>query len=415
MSKYKIINDPVHGFITITDPLVFQIIEHNCFQRLRRISQMGLANYVYPGTQHTRFHHALGAMHLMQEAISTLKLKDVAITAEEEQAALCAILLHDIGHGPYSHTLEYVMTGDVHHEFLSLLIMQQLNNEFNGKLDLAIKIFKGEYEKEFLHQLVSSQLDVDRLDYLARDSFFSGVYEGRISTERIINMLNVVDNQLVVEEKGLYSIEKYIISRRLMYWQVYLHKAAIGAEQILVNIIKRAKYLVQNKQLTVPSSPLNYFLQQNFTKNDFIKNPELLNQYTLLDDFDVMLSIKEWTTCNDRILAYLSKCIINRSLFKIKIKDKEFATEDISLKRKKIANEFGLTEQEAEYLVLTGEITNTAYSRQQNGIQILTKSGKVKDVAKVSEQLRGKILRKTVKKYYFAYPKHADERQATLH
>ena len=408
MSKYKLINDPVHGFITVSNPVVFQIIEHPYFQRLRRISQMGLAHYVYPGTQHTRFHHALGAMHLMQQAISTLQTKGVEITSEEENATLSAILLHDVGHGPYSHALEYVMTEGIDHEYFSRIIMERLNEEMNGELDLAIQIFNGKYHKEFLHQLVSSQLDVDRLDYLARDSFFSGVYEGKISTERIIAMLNVVDNRLVVEEKGIYSIEKYIISRRLMYWQVYLHKTAIVAEQILVRIIKRAKELASKNQLTVSSEPLAHFLFQHITKDDFEHSPEHIARYVTLDDYDVMFSIKEWQQADDQLLAYLCKSIVNRNLFKVKLKNKPFSEAKRTKKQQKLKSRFGINDQELDYILLEGELMNLAYKKDVDGIKILTKSGKVKDVADCSEQLQSKTLRKTVKKYYFAYPKSVE-------
>lgn len=405
MSKYKLINDPVHGFITVSNPIVFQIIEHPFFQRLRRISQMGLANYVYPGTQHTRFHHALGAMHLMQKAIGVLRTKSVEITEQEENATLSAILLHDVGHGPYSHALEFVMTEGINHEFFSAQMMEYLNRELNGQLDLAIKIFNGNYHKQFLHELVSSQLDVDRLDYLARDSFFSGVYEGKISTERIISMLNVVDNKLVVEEKGLYSIEKYIISRRLMYWQVYLHKTAIVAEQLMVQAIKRAKELASENKLQLSSLPLKYFLFNQISKKEFEQNENHLLRYAELDDFDVMFSIKEWQNSEDAILAYICTCIVQRKLYKVKLKNKEFKTSKLKKIKKDVQKRFQANENELNYLVLHGEITNLAYSKGKNGIRILTKTGKVKDLAKCSEQIRSHTLLKEVRKYYLAYPK----------
>ena len=405
MSKYKLINDPVHGFITVSNPIVFQIIEHPFFQRLRRISQMGLANYVYPGTQHTRFHHALGAMHLMQKAISVLRKKGIKISTEEENATLSAILLHDVGHGPYSHALEFVMTEGINHEFFSALMMQQLNKEFDGKLSLAIQIFNGEYEKQFLHELVSSQLDVDRLDYLARDSFFSGVNEGKLSTERIISMLNVVDNRLVVEEKGLYSIEKYIISRRLMYLQVYLHKTAIVAEQLIVQAIKRAKQLASKNQLQLSSKPLRHFLFQSISKEDFSTNSEHLYQYSCLDDFDVMFSVKEWQNSTDELLSYLCKCIVQRKLFKIKLQAEPFSAQKIDSVRNKVATQFDIASDELNYLVLHGEINHLAYSAGDDGIRILKKSGKVKDLAEISEQIQGSALLKDVKKFYVAYPK----------
>lgn len=405
MSKYKLINDPVHGFITVSNPLVFQILEHSFFQRLRRISQMGLAHYVYPGTRHTRFHHALGAMHLMQKAISVLKNKGISITKDEEDASLAAILLHDIGHGPYSHALEYVMTEEINHEFFSELIMKQLNEEFNGRLNLAIDIFNNNYPKTFLHQLVSSQLDVDRLDYLARDSFFSGVYEGKISTERIISMLNVVDNYLVVEEKGIYSVEKYIISRRLMYWQVYLHKTALAVEQLMVAVIKRAKELAIHQSIEASSKPLNYFLENQISRKEFKENPFHLQQYCLLDDYDVMFSIKEWMNDEDEILSFLSKSIVNRNLYKIRLNENKFSNSQVTKKRKKITEKFQVSESEVDYFLIQGEVSNLAYQKGEKGIKILTKKGKVKDLAEQSEQLQSNILNREVKKYFLGYPK----------
>lgn len=404
MNKYKLINDPVHGFITISSPLMFQIIEHPYFQRLRRISQMGFAKFVYPGTQHTRFHHALGAMHLMQKAIQTLRQKNVEITNEEEEAVLLAILLHDIGHGPYSHALEYVMTEGINHEFFSEQLMRVLNRELNGKLDLTIQIFNDEYPKHFLHQLVSSQLDVDRLDYLARDSFFSGVNEGKLSTERIITMLDVVDGQLVVEQKGLYSIEKYIISRRLMYWQVYLHKTAVCAEGMLVLAIQRAKHLVSKQQLSVSSKALNYFLEHSITREQFQENLEFINLYAQLDDYDVMFSIKEWQYSSDAILSYLCKCIIQRKLFKVQIEDRPFSKEYLTSKRNEVKALFQVSEDELDYLFLSKVLKNLAYKKGNKGIKILTKKNQIKDVAELSDHLSNKILQKKVKKYLIAYP-----------
>lgn len=404
MNKYKLINDPVHGFITISSPLMFQIIEHPYFQRLRRISQMGFAKFVYPGTQHTRFHHALGAMHLMQKAIQTLRQKNVEITNEEEEAVLLAILLHDIGHGPYSHALEYVMTEGINHEFFSEQLMRVLNRELNGKLDLTIQIFNDEYPKHFLHQLVSSQLDVDRLDYLARDSFFSGVNEGKLSTERIITMLDVVDGQLVVEQKGLYSIEKYIISRRLMYWQVYLHKTAVCAEGMLVLAIQRAKHLVSKQQLSVSSKALNYFLEHSITREQFQENLEFINLYAQLDDYDVMFSIKEWQYSSDAILSYLCKCIIQRKLFKVQIEDRPFSKEYLTSKRNEVKALFQVSEDDLDYLFLSKVLKNLAYKKGNKGIKILTKKNQIKDVAELSDHLSNKILQKKVKKYLIAYP-----------
>lgn len=401
MSKYKLLNDPVHGFITIPNSLVFKIIEHPFFQRLRRISQMGMADYVYPGTRHTRFHHAIGAMHLMQNAIDVLRKKDIPITLEEETAALCAIVLHDIGHGPYSHALEYVMTEGINHEFFSEQIMAYLNDEFDGELGLALDIFKDQYPKKFLHQLVSSQLDVDRLDYLARDSFFSGVYEGRISTERIISMLNVVDDQLVVEEKGLYSIEKYIVSRSLMYWQVYLHKTAVCTEEIQKSIIRRAKELT----CKASSAPLNYFLQRNLTKEDFIQNKEHIEVYTKMDDYDILFAIKEWQHHDDFILSYLSKKLIERKLFKVKMEDEEMNLEKQNKIKDKILELYSLDEKELSYMFLTGEVSNLPYNKKDNGIGILLKTGKVEELSKVSELFQQDYLTSIKRKYFSCYPK----------
>lgn len=404
MNKYKLINDPVHGFITISSPLMFQIIEHPYFQRLRRISQMGFAKFVYPGTQHTRFHHALGATHLMQQAIQTLRQKNVEITKEEEEAVLLAILLHDIGHGPYSHALEYVMTEGINHEFFSEMIMHVLNKELNGKLDLTIQIFNDEYPKRFLHQLVSSQLDVDRLDYLARDSFFSGVNEGKLSTERIITMLDVVDGQLVVEHKGLYSIEKYIISRRLMYWQVYLHKTAVCAEGMLVSAIKRAKYLVSKGQLEVSSKALKYFLEHSVTREQFQENLDYINLYAQLDDYDVMFSVKEWQYSSDKILSYLCRCIIQRKLFKVRVDDQPFDEHYLNQKRQEVQELFDVTEQEVDYLFLTKTLKNLAYKKGKKGIKIYTKTNQIKDVAELSDHLSNKTLQRKIKKYLIAFP-----------
>ncbi len=401
MSKYKLLNDPVHGFITIPNSLVYQIIEHPFFQRLRRISQMGMAHYVYPGTRHTRFHHAIGAMHLMQEAIHVLRKKDVPITLEEETAALCAIALHDIGHGPYSHALEYVMTEGINHEFFSEQIMSYLNQEFNGELSLALEIFKDQYHKHFLHQLVSSQLDVDRLDYLARDSFFSGVYEGRISTERIISMLNVVDDQLVVEEKGLYSIEKYIVSRSLMYWQVYLHKTAVCAEEIQKSIIRRAKQL----KCTASSKPLTHFLTNQLKREDFISDVTHLELYTQMDDYDVLFAIKEWQNHDDFILSYLSKNLIERKLFKVKMGNKPMKQEKQDKLTSLLLGLYPIQEEDIPYLFLTGKVSNLPYQTGENGIKMLTKTGKVKELSKISDLFKQKYLTSKTLKHFTCYPK----------
>ncbi len=406
MSKYKLINDPVHGFISIPNQLVFQLIESQFFQRLRRISQMAMACYVYPGATHTRFHHALGAMFLMQKAIDTLRKKNVAITTEEEEASLCAILLHDIGHGPYSHALEYVMTEQINHEFFSELIIQKLNTELDGKLELCVQIFTNQYHKPFLHQLVSSQLDVDRLDYLARDSFFSGVTEGKISNERIISMLNVVDNRLVVEEKGKYSIEKYIISRHLMYWQVYLHKTVICAEQLLVKAIQRAKYLASTDQLTSDSRNLNHFLLHTWSKEDYQSNPEHLIAYSKLDDYDIMFSIKQWQHHPDRILSTLCQSIIQRNLPKIQLKSKSTSKKEVEEKRTYFQNKMGISNLESEYIVYDGSVENQAYKKGKNGIFILKNNGKIVEINSISDQIITESLTQSIKKYFLCYPKN---------
>lgn len=405
MTKTKLINDPVHGFIRIGHPLIFEIIEHPYFQRLRRISQMGMAHFVYPGTQHTRFHHAIGAMHLMQKALFTLKSKGVIISEEEELGALLAILLHDIGHGPFSHALENVMTEEINHEFFSSLLMHKLNHQCNEQLDVAIAMFSNDYHRPFFHQLVSSQLDVDRLDYLARDSFFSGVYEGKISTERIISMLDVEHNEIVVEEKGIYSIEKYLISRRLMYWQVYLHKTAIAVEFMTVQLIKRAKYLANLNQLSVSSKPLHYILSKTFTKDEIVKSSELLNAYVQLDDHDIMFAIKEWQHSDDHILSSLAKRIIQRKLFQIKVKNKPFSEQQIIDKKEEIQQKYNVTNEEVNYYCLHGKIGHKTYEKGKNGIKIKLKSGKTKDIWKLSDQLKNKALIEYQQKFYLAWPK----------
>ncbi len=405
MNKYKLINDPVHGFITIPNTVTFQLLETIYFQRLRRISQMAMASYVYPGATHTRFHHALGAMFLMQKALDTLKKKQVSISPEEEQATLNAILLHDIGHGPYSHALEYVMTEGINHEFFSRLIMEKLNTLFGGALDLSLQIFNNNYEKAFLHQLVSSQLDVDRLDYLARDSFYSGVTEGKISNERIISMLNILNGQLVVEEKGRYSIEKYIISRHLMYWQVYLHKTVIAAEQLLVKAIQRAKYLALNKDLTATSPYLNQFLKNNYVKQDFINEQQLLNDYCQLDDYDIMFSIKEWQNHPDKILATLCQNIVNRRLPACQLSSKGIDNHFIAEKKQQVKKQFQCTDEEVNYFVFTGSVQNQAYMPGKNGIFIVDKKDNLKDISQVSHQIIDKSLSQPIIKEFICYPK----------
>ena len=404
-NKRKIINDPIYGFVSLPDDIVYDLINHPYFQRLRRIKQLGLTNLVYPGALHTRFHHAIGAMHLMSEALQVLKAKDIEITDDEVRGALNAILLHDIGHGPFSHALEHSIVKGVSHEVISALLMDDLNKQFKGKLSLAIKIFNNQYHKTFLHQLVSSQLDMDRLDYLKRDSFFTGVSEGVISTDRIIKMLNVVDDKLVVEAKGIYSIEKFLIARRLMYWQVYLHKTVLSAENLLVNILKRAKELSSNGVDLFATPTLSLFLKNDFTKEDFIKKPELLEKFAKLDDYDIMASLKAWADCDDFILSKLSKNMLERNLYRTELQSEPIA---ISQKNKLIdavMKKYNVSRKEAGYFVFSDSVNNTAYNSSNFSINILFNTGKLVDVAEASDLLNLQALNKVVTKYFICYPK----------
>ncbi|MGG6231390.1 HD domain-containing protein [Tenacibaculum sp. SDUM215027] len=401
-NKLKIINDPIYGFISIPNSLIFDIIEHPYFQRLRRVTQMGLSNLVYPGANHTRFHHAIGCMHLMQKAVHVLQMKNVEISEEEANALYIAILLHDIGHGAYSHALEHSIVNEITHEEISLKFMKALNDEFEGKLSLAIQVFEGKYPRKFLCQLISSQLDIDRLDYLKRDSFFTGVAEGNISSDRLIAMMNVVDNELVIEQKGIYSVEKFVIARRLMYWQVYLHKTGLVAENLLVSILKRAKELA-TKGVELPSSrALNYFLYNPINKENF--SNKTLQIFSELDDYDVLSAIKEWKNHEDFVLSTLATKIIDRSLLKIEIQEKPFTEEYIEKRRGKLRKLVELSEKELEYFVFSNEIKHQAYNTKKP-IKIYTKKGKLKDIAKASDQLNLKALTKPVVKYYLCYPK----------
>ncbi len=402
MNKFKILNDPIYGFISIPNAIIFDIIEHPYFQRLRRISQMGLSYFVYPGAHHTRFEHALGAMHLMQETIKILKAKSIAISKEEEEALLLAILLHDIGHGPFSHTLEDSLVTNCKHEEISLLFMEQLNKEFEGKLSLAIKIFRGEYHRPFFNQLVSSQLDIDRLDYLKRDSFYTGVTEGNLNTERIISMFTVVDNNLVVEEKGIYSVEKFIVSRRLMYWQVYLHKTSLVADYILVTILKRAKELISMGVGVRCSASLNYFLSQ---KEEYSFDTKTLQKFSEIDDYDIIMAIKQWMNHEDTILSSLSKSLIHRKLPKIKIQDTHFSTAEIDIIKKEVSTRLDLPENSIDYFVYSGVIENQAYSLDNYTINILYKSGEIQDITNASDHLNLLALTKPVVKHFMYYPK----------
>lgn len=402
----KILNDPIYGFVTISDDLIFQLINHPFFQRLRRIKQLGLTNLVYPGALHTRFHHAIGAMHLMSEAIEVIRSKGHEITNDEAQAVTIAILLHDIGHGPFSHSLENSIVHNITHEDISELFMNRLNKEFNGKLDLAIKIFKDEYKKKFLHQLVSSQLDIDRLDYLKRDSFYAGVSEGSISQDRIIKTLNVKNGELVVDEKGIYSVENFIVARRLMYWQVYLHKTVLSAENLLINILRRAKELADEKQELFCTPAFKLFLQNKFSKKDFQKDESLLNAFAELDDSDIIASVKVWTKHEDFVLSTLSTNMINRNLYKVEIEKNPIKESHINALKEKTLKRFkALNEHTVNYFVFSKAVANDAYRTDKININILSKSGVLTDITKASDQFNISTLSNTVKKYVLCYPK----------
>ena len=406
MSKSsKIINDPLYGFISLKGGIILNLIEHPYFQRLRRISQLGLTNMVYPGANHTRFHHALGAMHLMDKAIQVLKFKGVEISDEEAEATKIAILLHDMGHGPFSHALENSIAENISHEELSLIFMEKLNLEFNGKLSLAISIFKNQYPKTFLHQLVSSQLDMDRLDYLNRDSFYSGVQEGIIGAERIINMLNVFEGKLVVESKGIYSVEKFLIARRLMYWQVYFHKTVVCAEQILIKVLQRAKELSRNNIDLFSSSSLKIFLNKKITTTDLTNDEVAFEAFTKLDDYDIYSALKEWQYHPDKILSLLSKSIVNRTLFEVMLKDKPLNNSKLFNLKKNISEKYSLDEVEINYLFISGEITNSTYMLNDSEINILYKDKRVADLISSADKSTISALTKNVKKYFYCLPK----------
>lgn len=406
LNKRKIFNDPVYGFISVKDDFIFDIIEHPYFQRLRRIKQLGLTHMVYPGALHTRFHHAMGAMFLMNEAIEVLRSKGHVITEEEAQAVIAAILLHDIGHGPFSHALENCIVYDFSHEYLSNLFMERLNMKLNGKLQLAIDIFRNKYHKKFLHQLVSSQLDVDRLDYLKRDSFFTGVSEGVISTERIIKMMDVVNDNLVIEAKGIYSIEKFIIARRLMYWQVYLHKTVLAAEYLLIKILQRAKFLAEKGNDLFATPALKEFLYHRHNKSDFENQPHLLDTFSLLDDFDIYASVKVWCHDKDTILSILCSKMINRQLFHVELQNQPFEEKYIEAIKQGLAKLYNkLNDKEFAYFVFTDKVENNAYNSQNHKINILFKDGSISDIAEASDQLNILVLSQTVTKYFLCFPK----------
>lgn len=403
INKLKIFNDPIYGFITIPNALIYDLIQHPYFQRLRRISQMGLSYLVYPGANHTRLHHALGCMHLMQKAVEVLRFKGVAISEAEENALYIAILLHDIGHGPFSHAMEKSIVEDVHHEAISLLFMNQLNTEFDGQLSLAIQVFKGEYHRKFMLQLISSQLDMDRMDYLKRDSFYSGVAEGNVNSERLIQMMNVVDEVLVIEEKGIYSVEKFLMSRRLMYWQVYLHKTSLVAELILTKVLKRAKELTMQGEHLKCSEPLLFFMQNRVNLENF--DAPTLDLFSQLDDFDIISALKSWQKHDDFILSSLSKMIINRDLPKIKVVSEQQFLEPIDSIKTRFAAKNNLSVTDTDYFIFEGKIKNQAYSKEAEPIRILKKDKTVEDVMDASDQLNVESLSKLVTKYYSCYPK----------
>lgn len=407
MPTHKILNDPVYGFVTVPYGIIFDLIEHPYFQRLRRIKQVSLTHYVYPGALHTRFHHALGAFHLMTQAIEVLRFKGAEISEAEAQAVQIAILLHDIGHGPFSHTLENTLI-NVHHEHLSQWFMQKLNEEFNGALSLAIQIFEDTYPKKYLHQLVSSQLDMDRMDYLNRDSFFTGVHEGVIGYDRIIKMLAVHDGELVVEEKGIYSIEKFLIARRLMYWQVYLHKTVLSAEQMMIQAMRRAKLVAKSGAKLYCPPNLELFIYNDFSENDFLlRRDELLEAFAGLDDSDIAAALKGWIKAEDQVLSFLAEGLVNRHLFKLVLTDQPFDAAQVNSLRKTIEAWWPGPPEEANYLLLSGKESNHAYNPKSEEIKMLFKTGEVKPISQVLEP---GLHFNNVTKYYLAYPKMSKEK-----
>ncbi len=405
INKKKIFNDPVHGFISVPGDLIFDLVQHPYFQRLRRIKQLGMTHLVYPGALHTRFQHALGAMHLMHRAIEVLKLKGHQVSDEEAEAALIAILLHDIGHGPFSHALENTIIKNTSHEEISLLMMQRLNEEFEGKLQLAIEIFKGDYPKRFLHQLVSGQLDVDRLDYLKRDSFFTGVSEGVIGTERIISMLDVRDDELVVEAKGIYSIENFLVSRRIMYWQVYLHKTSLSAEYLLMHTLDHAKKLSRGGHELFATPALSWFLQKDPGSLDFHNNPEVLDHFAALDDFDIFTALKVWSSHTDKLLSIMAGKLTKRKLLRIEFLGKKPKKDQLQPLIQKVQEFFELTADEAQELVISEKISNHTYDPRQGTIKILNKGGEVSELDQASGDFDTRALARSHTKHFLLYPK----------
>ena len=409
LNKHKIINDPVHGFIKIPTDTLFDLLEHPYIQRLRRIKQLGLTSLVYPGATHTRFQHALGAMHLMSQSIDNIRQKGLVITDAEAEAASAAILMHDIGHGPFSHALEQSIIPDLTHEDISCLLMYGLNDEFRGKLNLALLIFKNQYSKQFLHQLVSGQLDMDRMDYLLRDSFYTGVAEGTIGTERILKMLCVVNDQLVVESKGIYSIEKFLIARRLMYWQVYFHKTVIAAENILVKTLQRAKFIAMKDPDIPASEALAFFLRNRITREDLKTSKELvIEKFTSLDDDDIFVSAKAWVNYPDTLLSHLAGCLLKRNLSRVRIQDEPFEESYIQRLKQRVQDRFALDAEDSGWLVYQGSISNHAYSGEDEKIRILFKDGTIKDLAVASDLFNVSILTKPSVKYFLCYPKECE-------
>ena len=411
MNTNKIINDPVYGFVSFPFEIHYEIIEHPYFQRLRRIRQLGLTNYVYPGANHTRFQHSLGTGHLMWQAIQVLRSKGIEITDTEAESAISAILLHDIGHGPFSHSLENSIILGVNHEDLSLIFMNKLNNEFGGRLTTALKIFKNEYPKRFLFQLVSGQLDMDRLDYLKRDSYFTGVTEGIVGSDRIIKMLNVRNDELVVDSKGIYSVEKFLIARRLMYWQVYLHKTVLSAENLLLNILKRARELSKKDDELFATPAFGYFLRNDIKKEDFQtkKSDELITLFNQIDDNDVLISTKTWINHDDKILSELSNWLTKRRLYSIILQNEPFQAEELSVIKEKIIQHYAISRADINYFMPNGEISNMAYNSSDEKIKILQKNGHIKEIIVASDIFDINALSKTVKKYYLCYPKELKE------
>jgi HD superfamily phosphohydrolase len=403
LKKLKLFNYPIYGFITVKNPLVFEVIEHPYFQRLRRISQMGLSYLVYPGAHHTRFHHVIGCTFLMQKAVETLRLKQVEISPEEEEGLLLAILMHDLGHGPFSHALEGCFIKDMGHEELSLKFMESLNEEFDNRLDLAIEMFKGEYPRKFMNQLISSQLDMDRLDYLKRDSFYSGVAEGNLNAERLISMLCVRNDQLAIEEKGIYSVEKFIMARRFMYWQVYLHKTGLAAENILVKIITRVKELIRQGKEVSMTPVLETFMKQQPTAETF--DNSFLEAFALLDDTDLINGMKAWCENEDFVLSHLSKSIVNRRLPKVVMSDKPFESKQIERIRRKVGKRYDLDDKLLDYLVYEGEVSNMAYKTEPTGIQIALKKDKTIDIRDASGYAGIFGLDQKTTRYFLCYPK----------